>query len=241
MRIALTGGGTGGHIYPALSVAEAIRALCPDAELLFVGSRHGPESGLAEDHSIPFVGIPSRPLTKKPSLGAVRAFGLLGLGIFRAKAVLDGFKPDVVIGTGGYTSASVVLAQSLLRKGPALIQEQNALPGRTNMFVSRFVSAVCVAFEESARHFAGRKARVEVTGVPIRKSILERPARDEARLARPANCSLRPALRKKGGSFFSRAAGRVHLTLQPPYVLRHAPRQHAVIVPAFQHAHESAM
>ena len=181
MRVVLTGGGTGGHIYPALSIAERVRELRPEADLLFVGSRHGPEAGLAEEHNLPFVGIPSRPLTLRPSLGTLRALGLLALGVFRAKRVLDDFAPDVVIGTGGYTSAAVVLAQGLLRRGPAVIQEQNLLPGRTNLFVSRFASAVCVAFEESAGHFESGKLRVEVTGVPIRKGILERPPREDAR------------------------------------------------------------
>jgi len=180
MKIALTGGGTGGHIYPALSVAEAIRDLRPDVELLFVGSQHGPESALAKEHSIPFIGIPSRPMTARLSPATVRALGLLGLGVFRAKRVLDRFAPDVVIGTGGYTSAAVVLAQGLLRRGPVIIQEQNLLPGRTNLLISRFVSRVCAAFDESATYFTSRGACVEVTGVPIRKNILDRPTREEA-------------------------------------------------------------
>ena len=150
-------------------------------ELLFVGSQHGPESALAEKYKIPFVGIASRPLTARPSLATVRALWLLGMGVFRAKRILDRFGPDVVIGAGGYTSAAVVLAQGLLRRGPAVIQEQNVLPGRTNLLVSRFASAVCVAFEESANHFASKCPRVEVTGVPIRKSILECTPREEAR------------------------------------------------------------
>lgn len=181
MRIALTGGGTGGHIYPALSVAEAIRDLRPDAELLFVGSRHGPESSLAEDSGIPFAGVPIRPLSRRFSVRNLEPLALLAAGVGRAKRALDRFAPDLVIGTGGFASAPVVLAQALLRRGPLVILEGNALPGRTNLRAARFASAVCVWFEETAARLTRKGLRVEVTGVPIRKTILKRPSREDAR------------------------------------------------------------
>ncbi len=182
MKVVLTGGGTGGHIYPALSTAEAFRKLHPEAELLFVGSQHGLEATLAAENNIAFKAIPSKPLSKGLSLNSFKALWLLFRGVFRAKKILDEFTPDIVIGTGGYTSAAVVLAQGLLRRKLVVLEEQNTIPGRTNLWISRWVKCVCVGFEESAVYFKGIKTRIEVTGIPVRKSILERPSQIEARL-----------------------------------------------------------
>lgn len=96
------------------------------------------------------------------------AVATLGIAVMRGLLVLQKEKPDVVIGTGGYTSAAVMLAQRL-RRGPAVIHEQNAVPGRTNLFLSRFATAVCVTYEESVDCF--HKANIEVTGLPIRAEI----------------------------------------------------------------------
>ena len=169
MKIILTGGGTGGHIYPALGIAEALRAENPEAELLFIGSRHGPEGRIAQRAGLRFIGLPSRSFGRKLSMSNAAALLTLAGALIRAIVVLRRERPDLVIGTGGYTSAAVVLAQSLRRK-PTLIHEQNAVPGRTNLLLARFVNAVCVTYEESVDRF--RCKNVRVTGLPIRREIM---------------------------------------------------------------------
>ncbi|MHB0913022.1 MAG: undecaprenyldiphospho-muramoylpentapeptide beta-N-acetylglucosaminyltransferase [Armatimonadota bacterium] len=177
MKIVLTGGGTGGHSYPALSVAEVLRAR--GCELLYVGSATGPEAELARAAGIPFVGLPSRKLGGGP-VGIALALAALARGFVRARAALRRFRPDLVIGTGGYAAAAVVLAQAM-RGGRTLIHEQNAVPGRTNLWLARYASMICVTFPESARFFPPEKTKV--TGLPIRAGLLDLPAKSEARAA----------------------------------------------------------
>jgi len=178
MKIVLTGGGTGGHIYPAISVGQAITAARPDVELLFVGSSHGPEGKLAREARIEFRAVPSSPLTRSVSLSnAVAACRLLA-GVFRARRILKAFGPDVVIGTGGYTTAAVLLAARSLRR-PVVIHEQNAAPGRTNLWLARIASKVCVSFENSATYFPSSK--VVVTGMPVRAEFASLLDKVEAR------------------------------------------------------------
>ncbi|MDO8587969.1 MAG: undecaprenyldiphospho-muramoylpentapeptide beta-N-acetylglucosaminyltransferase [Armatimonadota bacterium] len=180
MKVVLTGGGTGGHIYPALSIAAAMLAEDPEVDLLFIGSSHGPEGRLAKESGLRFIGLPSRPFGGAISLSNVAALWKLALAAIRALSVLRAEKPEVAIGTGGYTSAAVMLAQCL-RRGPSLIHEQNVEPGRTNLLLSRFVRAVCVTFKESVGFFPARK--VTVTGLPVRPEILAPRAKESARAA----------------------------------------------------------
>jgi UDP-N-acetylglucosamine--N-acetylmuramyl-(pentapeptide) pyrophosphoryl-undecaprenol N-acetylglucosamine transferase len=181
MKVVLTGGGTGGHIYPAVSVGQAIRRLKPDAGLLFIGSSHGPEGRIAGDAGLKFVSVPSSPLSGSLSLGSAVALSRLFLGIFRARRILDRFAPDVVIGTGGYTSAAVLLAQKL-RHGKLVLHEQNVVPGRTNLWLSKFADLVCVSFEESVKHFRqGPRTRIVCTGMPVREEFSSLPNKHTAR------------------------------------------------------------
>jgi len=165
MKIILTGGGTGGHIYPAISIGQALKRAAPDVDLLFVGSSHGPEGEIAREAGISFKAIPSSPLTKSVSVRNMISLGRLMVGVLRARRLLRGFGPDVVIGTGGYTSAAIVLAQWTLR-GRIVIHEQNAVPGKTNLGLARMADKICVSIESSAKYFPADK--VEVTGLPIR-------------------------------------------------------------------------
>jgi UDP-N-acetylglucosamine--N-acetylmuramyl-(pentapeptide) pyrophosphoryl-undecaprenol N-acetylglucosamine transferase len=178
MRIALTGGGTGGHAYPAISIAEALRVELPECKLLYLGSKDGPEERLAEGAGVEFHGITGRRLGKPLSPDGALTILALGKGFCEALVALREFKPDLVIGTGGYASAAVVMAQ-VCRRGKTLIHEQNAIPGRTNLWLSRFVSKTCVTFEESIRYFPAGKAIV--TGLPIRVELLHLPAKASAR------------------------------------------------------------
>lgn len=180
MRIVLTGGGTGGHIYPAISIAQALRKAVPDVVLLYIGSSHGPEGEIARNAGLEFVAIPSGPLTKAISPRNAASLGKLLLGIFRARKVLGKFKPDVIIGTGGYVSAAILLAQ-WSRRGKIVIHEQNAHPGKTNLMLANFADKICVTFGSSAAFLP--KGKVEVTGLPIRSEFQTLPGQTEARRA----------------------------------------------------------
>jgi UDP-N-acetylglucosamine--N-acetylmuramyl-(pentapeptide) pyrophosphoryl-undecaprenol N-acetylglucosamine transferase len=178
MKVALTGGGTGGHIYPAISVGQAAREADPDVDLLFIGSSHGPEGKLASDAGIPFKAVPSAPFTKSVSVVSAAAMMKLIAGFFRARRILKNFGPDVVIGTGGYTTAAVLLAaRSLGCK--IVIHEQNAVPGRTNLWLTRISDKVCVSVGSSAKFFPAKK--VVITGMPVRKSFTMLIAKADAR------------------------------------------------------------
>lgn len=178
MKIVLTGGGTGGHIYPAISIGQAIIKADPSAELLFIGSSHGPEGKLASEAGINFQAIPSSPLTKSISLRNFASLAKLIAGVFRARRMLKEFRPDVVIGTGGYTTAAVLMAQSSLR-GKIIIHEQNAVPGRTNLWLAKIADKVCVSADGSAVFFP--KNKVVITGMPVRDEFANLPKKIDAR------------------------------------------------------------
>lgn len=178
LRIVLTGGGTGGHAYPALSIADALRSEYPGCEILYIGGNGSIEEKLARTAGIPFKGLTARKMRKTLSLDSILVIGALVAGLGKAKKILAEFKPDLVIGTGGYASAAVVIANSL-KGGKALIHEQNAVPGRTNLWLSRFASRICVTFDNSIKYFPPDKT--VLTGLPIRSELLDMPSREDAR------------------------------------------------------------
>ena len=149
-------------------------------ELLFVGSSHGPEGKIAEEAGIPFRSVPSSSLTKSLSFRNAASLMKLFIGVFRAKRILKDFRPDVVIGTGGYTTAAVLLAQRMLH-GKIVVHEQNAIPGRTNRWLARIANRVCVSFDSDTSLFP--KEKVVVTGMPVRKVFASLPEKAEARRA----------------------------------------------------------
>ncbi|MGI6295902.1 MAG: undecaprenyldiphospho-muramoylpentapeptide beta-N-acetylglucosaminyltransferase [Armatimonadota bacterium] len=178
IRVALTGGGTGGHVYPAISIAQALQQLHPGVELLYIGSSHGPEGDIAQGAGLEFIPIPSGPISKSLSLRNMRSLAQLMTGVFRARRVLKQFNPDVVVGTGGYVTAAILLAQRTLG-GKIVIHEQNAKPGRTNTLLSKIADKVCVTFDSSTAYLP--KSKTEVTGLPIRSQLRHLPAKAEAR------------------------------------------------------------
>jgi UDP-N-acetylglucosamine--N-acetylmuramyl-(pentapeptide) pyrophosphoryl-undecaprenol N-acetylglucosamine transferase len=158
-------------------VAQALREADPHIELLFVGSEHGPERDLAAEAGIAFESVPSSALTRSTRVAAI---GRLASGVFRARRILNKFRPDVVFATGGHAAAAVVIAQRT-RGGRIVIHEQNAVPGRTNLWLSRFAEKVCVALECSASYFP--KGKVVAAGMPIRREFSSLPGKAEARRA----------------------------------------------------------
>ncbi len=170
MKIILSGGGTGGHIYPALTIADQLKKLKPDAEIIFVGTRQGLEKDIIPRYGYTLKFIDVAGFNRSFSLETFRSAGKLFIGIYDARRVLSEVKPDLVIGTGGYVCGPVVF-MAALKNIPTCIQEQNALPGVTNKILSRYVKKVFLGYQEAARYLPA-KTTVEYTGNPVREEIL---------------------------------------------------------------------
>lgn len=177
MRVIVSGGGTGGHIYPGVAIAKKIKEKHNDVEILFVGSENGLEGKLVPKEGFKIKLIQVEGLNKKVSAKTFSAVKKVFKGYSQASKIIKEFKPDVVVGTGGYVCGPVVLAASL--KGiPTIIHEQNAIPGMTNKILSKFVKRIAITFKESKNYFPEKK--VVYTGNPIRNQILK-ANRDVAR------------------------------------------------------------
>ncbi len=177
-KIVLTGGGTGGHAYPAISIGQAIRRIAPHAELLYIGSESGPEKVLAENEGIPFSPVTSAPMTRMSGLSLVTGMGRLASGVVRARQLLADFGASVVVGTGGYTTAPVILAQRL-RGGKVLLHDGDAMPGKVTRLFSRFADHVCASHECALDHLPAKKS--SYTGMPVRDVFLQEMTKEEAR------------------------------------------------------------
>lgn len=167
-RIIISGGGTGGHIFPALSIANSIKEICPEAEILFVGA-----SGKMEMERVPaagyrIIGLPVAGLQRSLSLKNLALPFKVLQSVRKAGEILKEFKPDVAVGVGGYASAPLLWSAS--RKGiPCLLQEQNSYAGLTNKILSKKAARICTAYEGMERFFPAD--RIILTGNPIRKEI----------------------------------------------------------------------
>jgi UDP-N-acetylglucosamine--N-acetylmuramyl-(pentapeptide) pyrophosphoryl-undecaprenol N-acetylglucosamine transferase len=163
MRIVLSGGGTGGHIYPALALAKQIREHHPDAEIMYIGSKKGLEADIVSKTGINFRSIEvtgfKRSLSFENMLTIVRFLRAVTL----SKSYIKDFKADAVVGTGGYVCGPVVYAAHRLGI-PTMIHEQNVIPGLTNKFLSRFADRIAISFSSSAKYFPQDK--VALTGNP---------------------------------------------------------------------------
>lgn len=184
LRVLLAGGGTAGHINPALAIASIIKDHCPDAEFLFAGTPTGMESRLIPKAGYDFAPIKvsgfQRKLTPKNIVRNVKTVAYLTTAGHRAKQIIDGFKPDLVIGTGGYVSGPIVLKASQMGIKTA-IHEQNAFPGMTTKILAKHVDTVMLTVEEAAEYLE-KDIKYTVTGLPVRKGFSSM-TREEARLA----------------------------------------------------------
>lgn len=178
MRVLFAGGGTGGHIYPALTIAKALLEKHPDSEVLFVGSMRGLEGELIPREGFRLERLELQAFQRRLSLDTARTAWKAWRGFLKAASVIRGFRPDVVVGTGGYVCGPVVLMAAMLGR-PTLIQEQNALPGWTNRVLGSVVKLVSVGYEEATRFFPAHKVRV--TGNPVRPEILQARREDGCR------------------------------------------------------------
>ncbi|MBQ7630656.1 MAG: undecaprenyldiphospho-muramoylpentapeptide beta-N-acetylglucosaminyltransferase [Selenomonadaceae bacterium] len=179
MRIIFSGGGTGGHIYPALTLIDTIKNKLPDTNFLYVGTEKGLESDIVPKTGINFSAMKleggfERHFTPENFKRAADAI----LSIWRAGKIIDKFKPDVVVGTGGYVCGPILLAASL-KKIPTLIQEQNAVAGITNKILSKFVTKIAVGSKLALKNFPADKTIY--TGNPIRAEVLTAKREDGLR------------------------------------------------------------
>ncbi len=168
MHLVITGGGTGGHLFPALSVRAALAARRPEAQVLFVGAAEGVESSVLPRLGHAFRGLEVRQIKGKGWRGQATALLLLPTAVRQAARLLRESGAQVVLGVGGYASFPAVLAARLIGI-PAVIHEQNAYPGLANRWLGRMASAVAVSFEAAAGFFPA--GRVSVTGNPVRPEI----------------------------------------------------------------------
>ena len=175
MRVLFAGGGTGGHLYPGIAVAEELRRRDPSTVVSFVGTARGLESRVVPALGLPLDVIRSAGLKGKAIGALARGLALLPLSALDAWRVLSRRRPDVVVGVGGYSSGPVLLLAALRRR-PTLVMEQNTAPGFTNRVLARWVDAAAVSYDDTLRYFP----RVGfVSGNPVRREFVERSRRDE--------------------------------------------------------------
>ncbi|MDR2684514.1 MAG: undecaprenyldiphospho-muramoylpentapeptide beta-N-acetylglucosaminyltransferase [Prevotellaceae bacterium] len=177
MKFLISGGGTGGHIFPAISIANALREIQPDCEMLFIGAIGRLEMTRVPDAGYNIIGLEVRGLERKKIWKNFTVLLTFINSYFKAKQIVKNFAPDVAIGVGGYVSAASVWAASAL-KVPVLLQEQNSFAGVANKFLAKHASKICVAYNGMEKFFS--KDKIVFTGNPVRKLKIEKlkPAYD---------------------------------------------------------------
>lgn len=204
MRILITGGGTAGHINPALAIGSEVRRRQPDAEILFVGTPTGMESRLVPQEGFAFTSMKVAGIQRKLSLENIKrnaqALWYLATSSHRARQIIEQFKPDIAVGTGGYVSGPILRMAAKLGV-PVIIHEQNAFPGITTKMLSKKAKCVMLAVED-AKKYLDTEAEICVTGNPIRAQITEYD-RETAR--RELGLDERPMVLSFGGSLGARA------------------------------------
>ena len=168
IKVIVSGGGTGGHIFPAISIANAIKNKCPNADILFVGAENRMEMEKVPAAGYPIIGLPVSGFDRKHLLKNIKVLFRLFKSIRLADKTVKSFSPDIAVGVGGYASGPTLWAAA--RKGiPTLIQEQNSYAGVTNKLLASKAKAICVAYENMERFFP--KDRIILTGNPVRQEL----------------------------------------------------------------------
>lgn len=213
LRVIISGGGTGGHIFPALSIANAVKQLCPDADILFVGAEGRMEMTRVPAAGYPIKGLPVSGFDRRHLWRNVAVLWRLFKSRRMARRILRDFKPMVAVGVGGYASGPILDVAGKMGI-PTLIQEQNSYAGVTNKLLARNASKICVAYEGMERFFP--KEKIMLTGNPVRQNLLDAaPERDEAVRAFGLNPA-QPVVLIVGGSLGARTLNESvlsHLTL----------------------------
>jgi UDP-N-acetylglucosamine--N-acetylmuramyl-(pentapeptide) pyrophosphoryl-undecaprenol N-acetylglucosamine transferase len=173
MKLLLAGGGTGGHLFPAVALAEELKRQDSAAQILFVGTKKGLEYRILPTLGWKLETVNISAFTGKGLMTKVAVMAKLLQSVMQGRRILKRFRPDVVVGVGGYASAPLVIAAKTL-KLPVLLHEQNAIPGLTNRLLARWADRVCVAFDQTVTEFSA--CRSTVTGNPLRAGISNCPA-----------------------------------------------------------------
>ena len=179
MRYLISGGGTGGHIFPAVSIANALKELDPEAEILFVGALGRMEMERVPQAGYEIVGLPVRGFDRKKPWKNVSVLIDLSKSIRQVKKIIRDFKPNVGVGVGGYASGAAMWAAAKMGI-PILLQEQNGFAGVTNKILKDKAAKICVAYEGMEKFFPADK--IILTGNPVRQNLLDgRKSKDDGR------------------------------------------------------------
>jgi len=177
LKVIISGGGTGGHIYPGISLAYEIKDRDINNDIFFVGTEGGLESKLIPREGFKFIKIKARGIQRKICFENLTAIVIFLISLFQSYKIIKKYKPDIVFGTGGYVSGSVVLMAAILGI-PTFVHEQNVIPGITNKLLSRITRATFLSFNQSKEYFSN-KTKLIFTGNPIRfKNIKQNTDRE---------------------------------------------------------------
>ena len=176
-RFIISGGGTGGHIYPAVAIANELKSRFPEAEFLFVGAKDKMEMQKVPHAGYAIKGLWISGIQRKLTLDNAMFPLKLASSMWNSFKIIKSFKPDIVIGTGGFASGAVLKAASMLNI-PTVIQEQNSYPGITNKLLAKRAHKICVAYENLERFFP--KDKMILTGNPVRQDLIEAADKSEA-------------------------------------------------------------
>lgn len=168
-RVIISGGGTGGHIFPAISIANALKKLVPDIKILFVGAENRMEMQRVPEAGYEIVGLPVMGFDRKNLLKNVKVLFNLLRSQIKARRIVRNFKPQIAVGVGGYASGPTLKVASMMGI-PTLIQEQNSYAGVTNKLLAQSASKICVAYNGMERFFP--KDKIIITGNPVRQNVL---------------------------------------------------------------------
>jgi UDP-N-acetylglucosamine--N-acetylmuramyl-(pentapeptide) pyrophosphoryl-undecaprenol N-acetylglucosamine transferase len=200
-RLIISGGGTGGHIFPAVAIANEFRARHPDADILFVGAEGKMEMTRVPEAGYKIIGLWISGLQRKLTFSNLLFPIKVIVSYFRARQIVNEFKPQVVVGTGGYASGPIMIAAT--RKGvPTVIQEQNSFAGLANKQVASKASKICVAYQGMEKYFPANK--IVITGNPVRKDLLNVESKRDQALAHFGFTSQFKTLLIIGGSLGAR-------------------------------------
>lgn len=170
MRVILTGGGTGGHIYPALALYRIWKERYPETEFLYIGTENGLESSLVPRQNIPFKSIEIQGFRRSLSLKNFQTVYKFLASVRKSKQLISEFDPDIILGTGGFVCGPVVYSATQLGI-PSCVHEQNSIPGLTNKFLARYVDRIATCFEDTAQYFPKHKEKVILTGNPRAQEV----------------------------------------------------------------------
>lgn len=187
MRVIISAGGTGGHIYPALAIASKIKEKEPKSEILYIGTHNRMEKDIVPKYGLPYEELEMYGFNRKNLFKNFKTVKSLLGSYYKAKKIIKEFKPDIVIGVGGYVTAPVIYAAKNLGIS-TLIHEQNTVPGKTNLYLSRFASKIAVSFESSINYFPEYKT--VFTGNPSSEEAVNKKPMDKKSLGLNENKKL---------------------------------------------------